>query len=90
MVDSGRPGPLAGDGLEALAEMAGDDPRARDALARAGRVGLRIGLAGPALLLYALSAAEAVRRGDDPAGRLAADLARAGIEEPFGTTLPQA
>ncbi|WP_439548007.1 hypothetical protein [Falsiroseomonas sp.] len=90
MVDLRKPSPLAGDGLDALAEMAGDDPRARDALARAGRVGLRIGLAGPALLLYALSAAEAVRRGDDPAARLVADLARAGIEEPFAATLPPA
>ncbi len=86
MVEARKPAPA--DALDALAEMAGDDPRARDALARAGKVGLRIGLAGPALLLYALSAAEAVRRGDDPAARLAADLARAGIEEPFGATLP--
>jgi hypothetical protein len=65
--------------LEALEAMVADHPRARDALARAGRVGRRIGLAGPALLLYALSAAEAVRRGDDPAARLSADLARAGM-----------
>jgi hypothetical protein len=68
--------------LAALAEIAGREPAPAAALARAGRIGLCLGLAGPALLLYALSAAEAVRRGQDPGPRLAADLARAGLAEP--------
>jgi len=68
--------------LSALAEMAGREPAPAAALARAARIGLCLGLAGPALLLYALSAAEAVRRGQDPGPRLAADLARAGLAEP--------
>lgn len=68
--------------LSALAEIAGGEPAPAAALARAARIGLCLGLAGPALLLYALSAAEAVRRGQDPGPRLVADLARAGLAEP--------
>jgi hypothetical protein len=74
-------------GDEALEWIHGGIPRVRllgiDLAARFSLpVGLCLGLAGPALLLYALSAAEAVRRGQDPGPRLAADLARAGLAEP--------